>query len=100
MTNSIQSLRRRGRHVQVGLMVAADASAPVPMARVVAEELELIGSHGMQAHAYPEMLDLITSGAMDPSRLVSRRVDLAEGMRLLTTQEAFADAGVTVIDAF
>jgi alcohol dehydrogenase len=100
MTNSIQSLRRRGRHVQVGLMVAGDASAPVPMARVVAEELELIGSHGMQAHAYPEMLDLITSGAMDPARLVGRRVDLAEGVRLLTTQEAFADAGVTVIEGF
>ncbi len=99
MTNSIASLRRRGRHVQVGLMVADDASAAVPMARVVAEDLELIGSHGMQAHVYPEMLDLITAGRMDPARLIGRRVDLAEGARLLTTQAAFAEVGVTVIDS-
>lgn len=100
MRNSIDSLRRRGRHVQVGLLVAGDSTPPVPMDRVVAHELELRGSHGMQAHVYPEMLDLIASGAMDPAKLVGRRVGLAEAVELLVSQEAFVDAGVTVIDRF
>ena len=62
--NSILSLRRRGRHVQVGLMLAEEADPPLPMARVIAWELELLGSHGMQAHAYGPMLAMIAAGKL------------------------------------
>lgn len=51
--NSVRCLRKRGRHVQVGLMLAEHARAPMPMDRVIAWELEIKGSHGMQAHRYP-----------------------------------------------
>jgi alcohol dehydrogenase len=98
MRASIDSLRRRGRHVQVGLLVADESSPPVPMDRVVAHELELRGSHGLQAHVYPEMLEEIARGTMDPGKLIGRRVGLAEGVDLLVSQEAFADPGVTVIE--
>jgi D-arabinose 1-dehydrogenase-like Zn-dependent alcohol dehydrogenase len=47
---SIAGLRKRGRHVQVGLLPQPPR---VPMDVVVARELELLGSHGMAAHAYP-----------------------------------------------
>ena len=39
--NSIQSLRKRGRHVQVGLMLAGHRHPPVPMDAVIAKELDL-----------------------------------------------------------
>ena len=66
-TASILSLRPRGRHVQVGLLLGADADAPLPMGRVIADELDLRGSHGMSAGDYPAMLAEIADGTLVPS---------------------------------
>jgi len=94
--DSIASLRPRGRHVQVGLMPGAPP--PVPMARVLAEELALLGSHGMPAHAYPEMLDLVQSGRLRPDLLVRREIALDDaGPALVAAGE---HAGMTVITRF
>jgi alcohol dehydrogenase len=76
--NSICSLRKRGRHVQVGLMLGADDAPSVPMSTVIAAELEIVGSHGMAAHDYPTMLAEITAGTLSPQRLVQHRIDLSE----------------------
>lgn len=76
--NSVCSLRRRGRYVQVGLMLGDAATPPLPMDRVVAHELEIYGSHGMAAHEYPAMLDAVASGLLDPSRLLGRVVSLED----------------------
>ncbi|GAA1941408.1 zinc-dependent alcohol dehydrogenase family protein [Microbacterium aoyamense] len=64
---SIESLRPRGRHVQVGLLLAGDAMPAVPMGRVIADELDVLGSHGMSAADYPAMLADIAAGRLDPS---------------------------------
>src|SRR4051812_750655 len=45
--DSILSLRRRGRHVQVGLLPPVAGHPRLPMARVIGWELDLLGSHGM-----------------------------------------------------
>ena len=68
--DALAGLRRRGRHVQVGLLVGDDARPPVDMAAVIARELEIVGSHGMAAHAYPPMLAEIARGRLAPRRLV------------------------------
>ncbi len=96
--NSIRSLRKRGRHVQVGLMLADHASAPIPMDLVIANELELLGSHGMAAHEYPEMLARIARGEIDPRMLVGRTITLEEAPEALATMESGAHPGMTVID--
>ena len=70
----------------MGLLPPAPAAA-VPMDRVVALELELLGSHGMAAHAYPEMLGLIAAGRLRPDLLVTRDICLDEA------GAAFADLG-------
>jgi alcohol dehydrogenase len=80
---SVAALRPRGRHVQVGLLVGPDASPPVDMGRVLGLELQLLGSHGMPASDYPEMLALVADGTLDPSRLLRDRIGLADaGPRL------------------
>jgi alcohol dehydrogenase len=71
---SIRGLRKRGRHVQVGLMVGDAATPPIPMDRVLAWELEILGSHGMAAHEYPEMLARVADGRLRPDRLVGRTI--------------------------
>ena len=67
--NSIQNLRRRGRHVQVGLMLGDQAAPRVPMAQVIAHELEIYGSHGMQAWRYDAILALIENGYCEPEEI-------------------------------
>jgi alcohol dehydrogenase len=96
--DSIASLRKRGRHIQVGLMLGDDARAPVPMDLVVARELEIRGSHGMAARDYPAMLASISEGRLDPSRLVGRTIMLDEAAAaLMAMDRPQLVAGMTVI---
>ncbi|MEU3945651.1 zinc-dependent alcohol dehydrogenase family protein [Streptomyces sp. NPDC029526] len=94
---SVNGLRRRGRHVQVGLLPSATGTTPVPMARAVALELELLGSHGMAAHAYPPMLDLVRTGRLRPDLLVTRTIGLDAAPAALAAMDTAPGAGVTVI---
>ncbi|MDQ1604680.1 MAG: hypothetical protein QOE01_2525 [Actinomycetota bacterium] len=98
MAASIRSLRKRGRHVQVGLLPPALGEPPVPMSRVIFHELEILGSHGMAAHGYPELLALVAAGRLRPDLLVTRRIGLDEaGAALAAMGEPGAPAGVTVV---
>ena len=97
---SVSSLRTRGRHVQVGLLVEDERDSAVPMARVVARELEVLGSHGMQARHFPPLFDLMRSGELEPGRLVTRTCTLEEGAVHLAALGREGHAGVTVIDRF
>lgn len=98
--NSISCLRRRGRHVQVGLMLADQATPEVPMARVIGWELELLGSHGMQAHRYGAMLAMAQSGKLDPAGLVGQTISLDDAPAALMEMDRFQAVGATVITRF
>ena len=100
MTNSIQCLRPRGKHVQVGLLLGEHASPAVPMPKVIGQELELLGSHGMQAHRYGAMLDMIKSGRLSPERLVGDEISLEEAPAALMGMDKFQSIGATVITRF
>ncbi|MEU7408390.1 zinc-dependent alcohol dehydrogenase family protein [Streptomyces sp. NPDC042638] len=95
---SVNGLRRRGRHVQVGLLPSADGTTPVPLARAIALELELLGSHGMAAHAYPGMLHLVRTGVLRPGLLVTRTITLDAAPAALAAMDTAPGAGVTVIE--
>jgi alcohol dehydrogenase len=95
---SVNGLRPRGRHVQVGLLFGTDSTPPLPMARIVANELEIYGSHGMAASAYPPLLELIASGAVQPGRLVNNVIGLDDaGAALAAMSEPAIRAGITVV---
>jgi alcohol dehydrogenase len=96
--DAIHSLRRRGRHVQVGLLPNVYGHPAVPMDRVIAWELDVLGSHGMASVDYPGMLRLVEAGTLRPQDLVERVVGLAEGARLLPALDGAAPVGVTLID--
>ena len=98
--NSVANLRKRGRHVQVGLLLADQAAPAIPMAAVIANELEIVGSHGMQAHRYGAMIEMILTGKLSPRRLIGRRIDLKESIPALMAMDRFEGTGVTVIDRF
>lgn len=97
---SIRSLRRRGRHLQVGLLLGDAARVGFPMDLVVTHELEIYGSHGMAAHEYPAMLRLVADRAVPLDRLVGSVISLDEAPAALMAMDqlAAASAGLTVID--
>ena len=98
--NSIANLRKRGRHVQVGLMLADHSHPAVPMDKVIANELEILGSHGMQAHHYPVLLAMIQAGKLFPEKLIGKTITLEESLAALTDMNRFGGIGVTVINQF
>lgn len=95
--NAILGLRKRGRHVQLGLLLGQEANPEIPMGAVISNELEIIGSHGMQAHQYPSMLQLIAAGKLRPDLMLGKTVDLETGARELMDLDSFRNLGVTVI---
>lgn len=96
--NSIANLRRRGRHVQVGLMLAENAQASIPMAQVIAYELEIYGSHGMQSWRYAAMLEMILAGTLRPDRLIGETLSLEAAIPALVAMGVTAPDGITIID--
>ena len=91
---SIAGLRKRGRHVQIGLLPEPPR---VPMDLVIARELRLLGSHGMAARAYPEMLALVEAGRLRPAQLITRRIGLDQAPRALVAMSDASPDGITVI---
>lgn len=96
--DAILGLRRRGRHVQVGLLPPVDGHPRVPMARVIGWELDLLGSHGMAAADYPAMLAMIEDGTLQPQRLVERTIGLAQAAQELPGFDRATVAGMTLVD--
>lgn len=98
--NSVANLRRRGRHVQVGLLAGDHAATPLPLDRVIAHELEILGSHGIQAFRYSAVLAMIAAGQLRPQALIGRRIALAAAPAELMAMDRFAGHGITVITEF
>ncbi len=98
--SSILCLSKRGRHIQVGLMIGESADPIVPLWRLHADEITLRGVHGMQASQYGSMLRMISEGSISPGALVSRTVTLPEGAEHLVSMDSFPGHGFVVINDF
>jgi len=98
--NSVANLRKRGKHIQVGLMTGKHQHPMIPMDMVIAKELEILGSHGMQAYKYPEMLHMIQNGTLQPEKLIEKTISLEEATLALPLMDTFTHKGVIVINSF
>jgi alcohol dehydrogenase len=97
LTNSVECLRKQGRHAQVGLLLGSDRSTEAPMARVIARELRMFGVHGMAVRHYPAMLSAIAGGSVRPGELVAKTIGLDEVGDEIASMGSFAQEGVTVM---
>jgi alcohol dehydrogenase len=95
--NSVRCLRRRGRHVQVGLLLGPAATPAMPMDLVIARELEIYGSHGMAARDYPAMMTMIAAGTLPLDALIGRVIGLEDlGQALAAMDGPVTAPGMTV----
>jgi alcohol dehydrogenase len=95
---SVRVLRRRGRHVQVGLMLGDAATAALPWGELISKELEVVGSHGMAAADYPQLLAMVADGRLDIARLLGRVVGLDDAPAELAAMDQVVapTAGIVV----
>lgn len=97
--SSVACLRRRGRHVQVGLLLGEASTPPIPMDQVLSYELEVYGAHGMAAQAYPTMLALVADGTLRPDLLIGDVIGLEDAPAALASMDRPSPtAGMTVIE--
>lgn len=97
---AINSLRRRGRHVQVGLLPGDGGFGEMAAGRLIGRELSIVGSHGMPAGDFAGLLDLITAGQLHPGELIGAEVSLEDGALALMEMDHGAPDGMTVITTF
>lgn len=97
--SSLRSLRKLGRHVQVGMPVGRDAVVPLPLLDLVyARQLTLHGTRGLGAAGFASLLDLVDAGRFDPGTLVGRRIPLSAVGPALAAMDGVQPPGITVID--
>lgn len=99
--NSLASLRKLGRHVQIGMPTGRHAEPTIALLDLVySRQLSIFGTRGMAASRFPSLLRMIESGRLSLDGLVTRRIALAEAGAALAAMDGEAPAGVTVIDRF
>ena len=67
---------------------------------VVAHELEILGSHGMQAYRYEAMFDLIKTGKLAPQKLLGQTISLEQSIDAMMNMDKSTSVGVTVVTEF
>jgi alcohol dehydrogenase len=97
---SLKSLRKLGRHVQIGMPAGEHTQMTLPMDSVYSGQLALFGTRGMPAWRYPSLLALIESGQVDLSPMIARRVPLSAAGAELHAFDRPAPPGVAVITDF
>jgi propanol-preferring alcohol dehydrogenase len=95
---AVLSLRKGGRHLQIGLTGEQDKGMiGMPMDAMVMQELQLVGSFGCPTTSYKGLLDLVATGRLNPKRLVSRTVPVEEAGNVLAAMSNFGTVGFQVI---
>ncbi|MCA9216821.1 MAG: zinc-binding dehydrogenase, partial [Planctomycetales bacterium] len=95
--NSIACLRKRGRHVQIGLMTGEHSEPPIPFGQIIAKEIEIVGSHGMSAHEYPRLMTMLENGSLNISQLVTQTIPLEAVPDALPAMGVKSPVGITIV---
>ena len=99
--NSLKSLRKLGRHIQIGMPTGQHTNPSIPLLDLIySRQLSVMGTRGMAANRFPELFKLIEAGKVDLSKLVTKRIALEQAGAALQAFNHYAGAGITVIDRF
>ncbi|KAA9407684.1 zinc-dependent alcohol dehydrogenase family protein [Haloarcula hispanica] len=99
--NAVNSLRKGGTHVQIGLTTSEEAGmVSLPTDEFVAKEIDFKGSLGLQPSRYSEMLDMVESSKLDPTALVEDTVDIHQVPDELAAMSDYNTVGIPVCNEF
>ncbi len=99
--NSVMSLRKRGRHVQVGLTSGAEkGEVSLPIDQIVFKEIQFTGSLAIQSFRYPAMLSMVDRGLLQPKKLITETLPIEKAFGVLEQMSRFENVGMSVINQF
>lgn len=99
--NAVLSLRKLGRHVQLGHTTRNEEGyVPLPIDIILLNELRLFGGFGMQGQRYGQMMAMCESGILEPGKVVLQRIGLEGVSDVLEAMGRYDTTGVVVIDSF
>lgn len=97
--NAINSLRKKGRHLQLGLTSKDEkGKVELPIDLIVVKELELIGSANMPVSRFPDMMRMVESGMLQPEKMITKTVGLEEAADILINMGEYKTPGLTVLN--
>lgn len=98
---SLRSLRKLGRHVQVGMPVGTHARPPLPLLELIySRQLSLSGTRGISTSGFRDLLVMAESGRLALDDLVTERIALSGVHAALSAMDGTQPPGVTVITDF
>jgi D-arabinose 1-dehydrogenase-like Zn-dependent alcohol dehydrogenase len=99
--NAVASLRKRGRHIQIGLTTQGEkGEVALPVDQIVFKEIQFIGSLAIQSFRYPAILSMVERGRLEPRKLISETIPLEKAFGGLDQMSKFENAGISVINQF
>ncbi len=99
--NSVYSLDSGGRHLQIGMTTAEEGgSVDLPVDTMVSEEFEFHGAFGISPHEYEPILEMMDAGRLDPGRIVTEEIGLADVPDTIERMETFDTVGIPVVTEF
>jgi D-arabinose 1-dehydrogenase-like Zn-dependent alcohol dehydrogenase len=99
--SALLALRAGGRHVQVGMTDASEqGDITIPIDRVVAGELKLLGVSGNPHANYAPLLELVRSGRCDPAALIGSRIALDDINDAFAKVRDYEAKGVVMVTQF
>ncbi len=98
---AILSLRRGGRHLQIGLTSQDEQGMiPVPVDAMILQEISFVPSLGCPATSYRGLLALVADGVLKPARLVTNQVPVEQAGDVLASMTDFKTVGLNVITSW
>ncbi|PSQ03145.1 alcohol dehydrogenase [Halobacteriales archaeon QS_4_69_31] len=99
--NSLESLDKTGRHLQVGMTTDEEGGeVALPVDEMLSAELEFVGVKGMPPSRYPELFRMIAADRLRPADLVTDTVGLADVSDRLTSMDDYDTVGLEVVTDF
>ncbi|WP_135806480.1 zinc-dependent alcohol dehydrogenase family protein [Halorussus marinus] len=99
--NSVACLRKRGRHLQLGLTTDEERGAvSLPTDAMTMREITFLGSRGMPPTRYDELLRMMDRGTVSPAELVTAEVSLGDVPDRLAAMSDYGTVGIEVVTEF
>ncbi|AXF55202.1 alcohol dehydrogenase catalytic domain-containing protein [Salicibibacter kimchii] len=95
--NSLNSLKKKGRHLQLGI-APDNVNFDFQVRTLVNFEHQIIGSRGMPPQKFPYMLNMVKSNRLKPKDLVTKTVSPDQVNDVLQGMGSFDNLGITVLE--
>jgi D-arabinose 1-dehydrogenase-like Zn-dependent alcohol dehydrogenase len=99
--NAIHSLRKGGRHLQIGVTSKAESGyISIPIDEMLMKGIHLYTTLGLPVHRFDKLLSSVAQGDLQPGKMVSGEIALSDVNRIFEDMANFSNTGTYVITKF